>query len=290
MQREDTKRKREMYKILRNWKKSTAAAIWGSSVAILAGPVGWIALAVGFGLVALANIFTDTELEYYFKHFLLCDRVKFDLQNGETPMEYNRRLFAAKKSLIDYQDKDIREKLMNPTDAMASLFDLTVCNSVHYKPTSLGPKVGSGHAGYRLIETYEIKINFNQFLQDENQAEVVLLLLDDTIKESGDPSVFYPETSNKIEKLSTGQRQLISSVQIPEALTNTRNYWYKVVIAVRLKIDDSINRHFPYPLQHQGERYIGTRLSLKRGMHGRASGEKELKFGSLTYLKNSDTW
>lgn len=269
---------------------STAAAIWGSSVAILAGPVGWIALAVGFGLVALANIFTDSELEYYFKNFLLSDREAFDLRNGETPMQYNRRLFASKHTLVDYDDKDIREKLMNPTDAMASLFDLTVCNNIAYKPTDLSPRVGNGHAAYRLINTYEIRINFNQFLQDKNQAEIVLLLLDDTVLESGDPSVYYPKTTNKIEKLATGQHQLISSIQIPETLTKTRSYWYKVVIAVRLNIDDSINRHFPYPLQHQGERYMGARLSLKRGMHGRGSGEKELKFGPLHYLKNHDTW
>ncbi len=269
---------------------STAAAVWGTSVFLLSGPVGWIALAIGFGLVALANIFTDSELEYYFKHFLLCDRAHFFLGANETPMDYNRRLFAARKTLVKYEDKDVREKLMNPTDAMASLFDLTVCNTISYRPTSFGPKMGSGHAGYRLIKSYEIQINFNQFLVYGEQAEVVLLLLDDTKKEPGTPSQFYPTTNSMVTPLSSGQKQLKSTVHIPQALSQNKNYWYKVVLAIRIRIDESINCHFPYPLQSTGERYMGVRLTLKRGMHGSPGGTKELQFGSLDQLKKSDLW
>ena len=64
----------------------------------------------------------------------------------------------------------------------------------------------------------------------------------------------------------------------------------KLVVALKVSLDDSCTCYYPYPLVEKKERYIGTRLSLKKGMHGGGAGTKELKFGSLEYLKNTSTW
>ncbi|WP_159090818.1 toxin VasX [Aquimarina aquimarini] len=110
---------------------STAMSLSYFSTWALAGPVGWIAAGVGVGLLVIASLLTDSELEEFFSNFLLSDTKKFPKQAGESPMVYIQRVLDNRYALTD---DDYRDTLMNPIEAEVALMDAIVCKKMEFAP------------------------------------------------------------------------------------------------------------------------------------------------------------
>ena len=269
---------------------STAAGVWGSSVLLLSGPVGWIALGIGFALVAAAYWFTDTKLEYFFKHFLLSDQAALP-KGDRTPMEYNRYVYAQRFVLVDYdEDEEVVEKLIHPTNAIAFLHDMIVCNQISYfvPREGYGKLIGYGHGAYRIAYEFSLKVNFHQFLDNPDQVEVMGIL---TTK--GRPTIAFamdvPRSS--VATLENKQRQWAAELSIPERYRDQIDRFSTLVLALRLRISERNNHYFPYPFTDQQPRYVAARFRLNRGRRNlQAEGEQEVVFGTLETLANEDTW
>ncbi len=144
--------------------------------------IGLIAAGVGLGLVVLANLLTDTDLEYYFKHFLLSDRLAFAMQANELPHKYAARLYENRKQLLgDDPEEDDVKLLMNPYDAQVQLFDLLVCTSMKFIPEkSQTTYFKSGVSGMSMIPytssiveyySFRIEMQFMQFLEIDSNID-----------------------------------------------------------------------------------------------------------------------
>jgi hypothetical protein len=55
----------------------------------------------GVGCLVIAYLLTDTELETYFKNFLLSDHKAFPLYDNELPSAYSRRVLTNTADLTD---------------------------------------------------------------------------------------------------------------------------------------------------------------------------------------------
>ena len=280
---------------------STAAGIWGSSIFILSGPVGWIALGLGFGLVALANIFTDSALEHYFKFFLLSDHQKLEIGDN-SPMDYNRLIYKNKEILVDSDDEDIKNTLMHPEDALATLYDLTVCTSINYyveqrKMIRAGRRGRS--TGY-YIHSFGITMNFNNFLQNTNQLEAKGIIVRHTWVGGMEATAKAFDLTLKDVSITTlkntQQQQLSAIVEIPDEKMKQikKNKDLEFVLAIRIGIDKKKNHYFPHKLRNKSERYIGAKFKLHSSIYA-SSGEnsvdkKSLVFDTLANLKLNKTW
>lgn len=257
----------------------------------VSGPVGWIALGIGFGLVALADALKDDSMQYYYKHFVLCDTKGFTLRSGETAMDYNRRLFKERSTLVDYDEKDIREEMTHPTSAIATLHDLTVCTNIKYylPKEGFGKWIKSGHYKYHLGYEVTVTMNFKKFLAQKEQLEAKGILLNtyNNIVEPFDLEVKQAE----VVVQPNYEKQLIATLVLPEEYRQYVNRYTKLVVALRVCIDRKVNHYFPYPLEDDVERYMGASISLYRTVHSTEQHkDQDIKFGSLKKLKDKDTW
>ncbi len=279
---------------------STAAGIWGGTVFLLSGPVGWIALGIGLIGVVSANIFIDTDLEFYFKHFLLSDHKKLPIGNN-SPMAYNRLVYKSIETLVESEDEDIKNSLMYPEDAIASLHDLTVCTSINYYVENMKMKFAGrrGRSTGYYVSSFGITMNFNHFLYDVNQLEVKGMIVRHTwVNSIGSNAEEFNLILKdaKIVSLKNGQQQLLVIVAIPyekrKLIKDDKDL--EMVLAIRVRINKEKNHYFPYRLLDKPERYIGAKFKLYKNIYTN-SGEnntdnQNLVFDTLANLKLDKTW
>ncbi|MBL3659080.1 toxin VasX [Fulvivirga sediminis] len=268
---------------------STAVGLWGTTgLLLLSGPAGWIALFVGLGFTILAIIFTDTDLENFFKHFLLSDAEDIP-KRKLTPMEYNRHLIEEYASKIDKDDEDL-QALAHPTDALSLMHDLLVCTEINYYIPKDGLTLHYfGRSAYKLANKIRVRLVFNQLLTDVSQLEAIGILLNDDEK----PEPFIMEMSDTcITKRTDGRREFTAKLSVTKEFRHSINRKTDLVIAMRLRINPEKNHYFPYPTKENKKRYFATRISLKQSIY-RTQGEKfeqeeKLVFGSIADLVKKD--
>lgn len=274
---------------------STATSLSIFAASSWAGPVGWIAAGVGVGLIIIASLLTDNEVETFFKNFLLSDTEAFPKDKGDTPMDYSRKILANKGDLVD---DDFIETLMNPADAEAALMDAIVCKNMVFTPTTTkiegrgyDPYFNSSGIKTHTVSAYKIEMSFLQFFNHEDQVDTEIVLYPNGIK-NGDP---YPldidggslcKTTN-----NDGKDILVLEFSIPEEKQTTITKKSEVLIAIRLKMDPTANLYFPYPIGGK-ERYLGAKIKLKgdRVMLSDMIQDKKIKYGALYELKDYETW
>nr|BFF39927.1 hypothetical protein BACY1_17320 [Tenacibaculum mesophilum] len=289
-----------------NKRDDDAAVAWGlagvafGAAVFISGPIGWIVLGIGFVLVALANIFTDSALEFYFKHFLLSEHKDLPLGKN-SPMAYNRLIYKKKETLVDSDDDNIKNTLMYPEDALASLHDLTVCTKINYYIEERQMKFAGrrGRSTGYYIHSFGIIMNFNQFLNDINQLETKGMLIGGTRRfnsvESNTEIFDLPLQSAEIKTLKDGQKQLSAIIEIPDNKRKLiKHEDLEMVVAIRMRIDKSKNHYFPHPLRNKPERYIGAKFSLHSSIYSSSGKEnidkQDLVFDTLANLKEDKTW
>ena len=65
----------------------------------------------------------------------------------------------------------------------------------------------------------------------------------------------------------------------------------KLVVALRISLDDTCTKYFPYPLVEKKERWIGARFGLTRGIIGKTrTSDQEVVFDNLEELGKTNTW
>ncbi|MDH7446812.1 toxin VasX [Aquimarina sp. 2201CG14-23] len=273
---------------------STAAPYIFASASV-AGPVGWIAAGIGVGLIIIAALLTDSELETFFKNFVLSDTEAFPKAEGDTPMEYSRKVLANKEDLVD---DDYIETLMHPSDAEASLFDAIVCKNMIFTPTETkiegdgyNPYTNPGNIKTHTVSAYKVDMSFVQFFNQENQVDTEILFYPDGIKK-GNPIRLQVDDGSLCKTTNKqGKDALTLAFSIPEEQQDRITKKSEVLFALRLKIDPSANLYFPYKLGGN-ERYLGAKIKLKgeRFMLSDMTQNEEVLFAPLRDLKNSETW
>lgn len=274
------------------------AGIAFGAAAFLSGPVGWIVMGAGFLLVVLANLFTDTDLQYFFKHFMYSDHISKP-PNGMSAMAYNRYLYKIKKDLVR---KGNHEDLLLPQDANAIFHDLTVCPKVEYYTESgsvyrSNPNDKRSTVGGVSINVIGIRMNFTQFLSDADKLEAKGMFYNPNISSNK----FTPLNlrDKKVVTLKNGQQQLQAFVDIPKG-GNSNEF----ILAVRLAIDESNNHYFPYPLstvtnangntEVREKRYLAAKFDIDRSIYHSSGSwsedDQDLTVDTLPKLKLAGTW
>ncbi len=272
---------------------ASGVAISGSALALLLGPVGWIALGAGLVFVVLANYFQDSELQFYFKNFLLNDHEAYPI-GSLLPMDYSRKILNNKDFLMQSIDEEAKGYLTHPSDAMASLYDITICNGINYKVPSDGfsEKMGSGRSAKYRVYKFAVEMVFNQFLKSGEQLEARGILhhaldnkTDDFLLDN-----WAKVTSIKQEDGST-KYILQTTLGIPADKIAQIGNSTKLVLALRVSLDNTCTSYYPYPLVEKKERWIGARFGLTRGIVNRTNtSSQEVIFDSFAELRKTSTW
>ena len=258
------------------------------ALALITNPIGWVCLGIGTGLVVAAYLLSDNELEFYFKHFLLNDRVNWEVKKDQLPMAYTQSILSNKVTLMDTDDPEILNSLMEPADAIASLFDHTIANAITFNaPFEFKSDWhGSGRAAHRKVYGYNVSFVIKRFLNDPCQVKTRAVLIDGT---SGSPEEFDIRVNNDIIKETEQGPMFAASYVIPQKIREKIGRYSKLVLAIKIHLKDNETANFfPYPLQNKKDRYMGTciRLYEGRGPNQVAQKEQEIVFDSFNELVN----
>ncbi|MDE1206471.1 toxin VasX [Tenacibaculum larymnensis] len=259
------------------------------------GPVGWIAAAIGVGLLLIASLLTDSELETFFKNFLLSDSYGegFPKRSKELPMDYARRILENRKLLTD---DDYHDTLMNPIDAQTKLFDCIVCKEIGFKPINSKSKMIPSFGGTMpsSIETasyFSAKMVFSRFFNHPDQVETHVFFYPKGVK-NGNPINMNIGTVSKIYDLEN-REALEVKFWVPKSHEDKITSQSEAVFALRLKIDESEQLYFPYSLQKK-ERYLGAKIKLRALSAGLyitdLDQNEEVMIAPLKELKTNKPW
>ncbi|MDC1161803.1 hypothetical protein OAT18_00010 [Tenacibaculum sp.] len=274
-----------------------AAAASLGTVAILGGPVGWIAALVGVGFIIVASLLTDTELETYFKNFLLSDTYTkgFPKPTNMSPIEYMQKVLDKREELTD---EDYHDTLMNPFDAQAKLFDYIVCKEISFTPINSKTNIYTNYnihsSGISTIETasyFSAKMVFSRFFNHPNQIETHAIFYPKGIR-NGEGIPMKIGTTCKIYD-SEQSEALEVKFWVPNEHVSKITLQSDVLFALRLKIDESQKIYFPYSLQNK-ERYLGAKIKLKDLGTGffisDLKQDKDVTIDTLENLKTTKPW
>jgi len=274
---------------------TATVASTGAGAAVLGvaagGPVVWIAVGIGFGMVLLAHLLTDTEAETYFKNFLLsehCKKYYRPKTKDYDPSAYTKLLISKKKELVD--DEDYEKTLMNPQDAEAQLFDITTCQAMSFDPQGKKKTTFSGgefDVAYTTLkaESFIVRIRFNHFFQSIDQAEYGALIFKDneTDAEFLDISQIYEAYKEDDE--------LVLKINIPR---KHRKYTCQLMVVVRLVIDDDEDMYFPYNMVNKKDRWLGARVPVNFAagvfIPDSFMTSEAVQFDTLDRLQNVGNW
>jgi hypothetical protein len=234
----------------------------------LAGPVGLIAAAAGFGLFVLANELTDDELEDYFKNFLLCDRQAFEKETDESPGHYISRILSNRRRLMgsDPEEEDL-QTLMNPYDALARLYDLIVCPVMTFKVKryeilsgEYNTPYASGAINSYLFQSFKITMEFSRFFNEYSTIESYAYLFMDGFKKGGSEELQEGE-NYAIYVYPDDRKRLMVDLYIPQKYWGELKTQSDLLFAVR--IDNSLSQTSSFPYILDGEkRYLGAIADL----------------------------
>lgn len=211
-------------------------------------------------------------------------------------MAYNRKILGNKEFLMEkVEDKKAQKYLMHPSDAMASLYDITVCNAISYKVSRDGfsEKIGNGRNAKYRVHKFAVEMIFNQFLKSGEQLEARGILHHALDNKTDDFLLGHwaKVTPTKQQLGGTTKYILQATLSIPADKIAQIGNATKLVVAFRVSLDDTCTRYYPYPLVEKKERWVGARFGLTRGVVGKnRTSDQEVIFDSLEELRKIDTW
>lgn len=259
-----------------------------------AGPVGWIAAAIGVGLLIVASLLTDSELETVFKNFILSDSYSkgFPKPANLSPMSYTRNTLLNKAILTD---DDYHETLMNPSDAQASLLDAIMCKEIQFEAKNntdysyLRSQDNPTGAHIESFTQWTATMVFSRFFNHPNQVEPHAFLYADGVGDGKAEEI----TISKVSKIfdTSNQQALQVKFSVPNNLKESLSYKSEVVLALRLKIDASQSMYFPYNLNKK-ERYLGVKLRVNQLTYSMSEFKenKDIVKAPLKNIKNGKAW
>ncbi|MFA9371107.1 MAG: toxin VasX [Labilibaculum antarcticum] len=278
---------------------STVMVTFCSGMAF-AGPIGLIAAGVGLGFFVLANVLTDTDLEYYFKHFLLCDQLVLAKKEGQLPGTYATFILENKKKLMGEapEQKDINT-IMNPDDAQVRLWDLLVCTEMLFVPTDSKmtsytsySSIGASTSSTIKYYSFDVTMQFMQFLEVDSEVEMKAFLYPKGFKKDQPMEIISKKIStNKMPGININQEDTNSlkiKLSIPTIYRDQVTEFSDILFAVRINNKDT---SFPFLKNENQKRYLGTIADL--GTLTPILGTKqteEIRIGTINELKGKEIW
>lgn len=259
------------------------------------GPAGWIALFTGVGFTFLASLVRDSELETYFKNFLLSDNNDFHKLENQSPMNYSYFVLKYRKQLVT--GEDFQKTMMNPLDAFATLFDLIICREIKFSPIDpkleiMLPMNHNSPARRNLKATsFRAEMQFADFFNDPNNVEVQAFYYPDSRSNDFTP---IQEVSIIKTKNLEGEEILRVIFNVPADKINTINIFSVIVFAVRLRIENAKEVYFPYPATGKKERYLGAKIIVEDDQYTPAIVQldqtEKVRVDTLKNLKDLNQW
>ena len=259
------------------------------------GPAGWIALFAGVGFTFLASLVRDSELETYFKNFLLSDNNDFHKLENQSPMNYSYFVLKYRKQLVT--GEDFQKTMMNPLDAFATLFDLIICREIKFSPIDpkleiMLPMNHNSPARRNLKATsFRAEMQFADFFNDPNNVEVQAFYYPDSRSNDFTP---IQEVSIIKTKNLEGEEILRVIFNVPADKINTINIFSVIVFAVRLRIENTKEVYFPYPATGKKERYLGAKIIVEDDQYTPAIVQldqtEKVRVDTLKNLKDLKQW
>ncbi|WFO16524.1 hypothetical protein M601_001540 [Cellulophaga baltica 4] len=277
------------------------AGIAGVGTALmLTGPVGWVAALVGCGLLLAAQLYKDTDLETYYKTFLLSDHANI-YPNGETPMQYTNRLLLDETAikLVDPKATDALY-LKNSYYASALLMDLLVCTNAQFKvednlplETSVPRNPMDDSIRYKLTATaFSATMTYYKFFNNINQVEYKVYYLHYGILSSKlSPEELALKRSVYLAKDEKKNDAIQIKFQVPEEFHKGIHRGSQLLFVTRLSIDEGSNNYFPHKLD-KGDRWLGALVQLQENNNSKGIMNQNITFktGTMAELKEPKTW
>ncbi|MDE5419179.1 hypothetical protein L3049_14355 [Labilibaculum sp. DW002] len=278
--------------------------IWATSS--VAGPIGWIGALLGTGFIVLAATLKDSDLEKYFKNFLLSDAVAFSNSDKKFPVEYSKDILADKELLMDDANEDIKAIWMEPQDALISLYDIIVCPFINFKPTEKRSNTYTTPASYgpggvsvpstsitQQFYAFELEMTFLQFVDlNSNMHDGYKLYLYPRGIKNGNEIPLEKALIN-INQVDNNPSKLKLKFTIPNKVRNMVSTSSEVLFALQV-----INKNAPgFPLiLNNKERHMGVKFDLGDVGVGitllfmKEEQTEKVKILPLDDLRKADTW
>ncbi|WP_407324075.1 toxin VasX [Tenacibaculum maritimum] len=254
------------------------------------GPVGWVGALIGVGLVIVAALLSDNEVETLFKNFLLSDRKAFPKPKNMSPMKYIGEILEKREELTP---KEYHSTLMNPLEAQIKLFDYIVCKEIVFAPldyeNTLYPSMGKGMmVSYEKATSFSAKMVFTRFFNHPKQVETYGYLYPRGVKR-GKPIPMYAGKAKAIYD-TKNNKALEVIFSVPDEYHSEISIQSEAVFILRLEVDKTKNMYFPYPLKGK-ERYLGAKIRLHDiSMFSDLWQKKDIVIDTLSTLKTSKPW
>ncbi|MCT4603437.1 MAG: hypothetical protein N4A59_11120 [Marinifilum sp.] len=276
--------------------------IWSSCSA--AGPIGWFAALLGTIFYTLATKLKDSDLERYFKHCILRDHEAFPNDQNLFPVDYSKKLIERSKKFIE-EDPSLKD-YMNPTSALALLFDLIVCPTISFKTLEIVNEYHStspiGQRGLSLLVaihqyyTFAIEMTFSKFVNEHSDLQKNMELY------------LYPNGINRGNEINLPKDISLAAFHMENDDKNNFHIRYNFSIPLHLREKVSaqseilfalqvINTNGPkFPLSlNNHSRYMGVKFHLGSTEVGICKliaddQTEKVKILPLKQLKQADSW
>lgn len=258
------------------WAWTGAGAAWGTFLFAGGGlgftPPGLIVAGVALGLTALGYYLKDTPLEALFKNNVLSDAVGLEMNAGEKPWEYSKRLYQNRDSLIEepiseFFVKDEFRKWTNFKVAYQDFLDVLVCANIHFTPTKLiksktiKPWTSTHSVDITTsdIVAYKAEINFRQFLTYTDQLEYEVYYFENWETQQ------YKKIALKNEKITIERKKgeipkaIVEFNVSPNDLTNNSTNAH-IVFVCRISLENQ--KYYPIDI-HEELRFIGAKFTTQ---------------------------
>lgn len=294
---------------------SDASLAWtGASVAFGAAsvlgfffatnPLGWVAILAGVGLIVLAGVLSDTELEYFFKHCILSDNKALEPSENELPGEYTQRMISESLTLLGDKPSEEQKRLMqHPTDALNYLWTLLVCPAVNI--TAKGHDeyiytVGTSSSGSTMSVTgvvdfkeLVLSYNFTQFLTLGKHIEIYTY---ERYGDLDDEDVKWEVIKNSWE-IKMGEGEELDKVVVSIAGDENKPHFGSYILALfRICEQDTGGNIMPeFPSvktkvleDESGDSYLGSIIDIKNKSLINAT--EKVVTGTAKYFRELKEW
>ncbi len=147
-----------------------------------------------------------------------------------------------------------------------------------------GPDYDVTHTSLEAT-AYTIRLGFNHFFQDINQAEYGTLIF-----ENNSSNAIELDTTQFVQEEKQGN-ELVLKINIPKEY---RKGGCQLMLVVHLVINNDKGMYFPYPMVNKKERWLGARISTTHNatfvVPDNFMSSENVLYDTLDNLKKIKTW
>lgn len=265
----------------------------------IAGPIGLLTAALGFALLITAYALTDTEIQKYFKYYILSNDLPFPKNENESPTEYAQRILENKEALMGKRPSEqALNQWMDPEAALKSFYDLIVCTQItfHSKAVATEMKTFASTTSpvifsfTHITSRFLVELSFQQFFKlgsDQSVCETHAYFFPKGIKKGNEEDA----GSNFPWEAAYNEKQIpVVKIDVSLNKDKMKKIKNKSQLLVLVRIVNSGTDLPSFPLSWQQYRYIAAYIDLHDINDLSTIKTKEVRIDTMDNLLNPRLW